>query len=70
MDLDQLTCSFFGLLETSDHRRLLGVSKNRNDQIAVDIALRRRIAQIYSHPRGRSEEASLVKKHREKVLQQ
>ncbi len=58
MNLDRLTCAFLNLPETNDHKRLLGVPKGRFDAMAVDSALRRRLAQILVHPAGRSKQAS------------
>lgn len=67
MDLDKIACFLLGVPETNDHRRILGVQKNRHDVIAIDTALRRRIAQLYSHPNGRTKEAADVKEYLEGI---
>ncbi len=67
MDLDKLACFLLGVPDTHDHRRILGVPKNRQDIMAIDTALRRRIAQLYSHPKGRTKEATDVKEYLEAI---
>ena len=67
MDLDKLSCFLLGIPDTNDHKRILGVPKNRHDVIAIDTALRRRVAQLYSHPNGRTKEASEVKEYLEGI---
>ena len=61
MNLDRLTCALLNLPDTNDHKRLLGVPKGRVDAIAVESALRRRLAQIQVHPAGRSSKATEVR---------
>jgi len=67
MDLDRLTCLLLGIPETNDHKRILGVPKGRNDHMAFDTALRRRIAQLYAHPSGRTKEAKAVRDYLQRI---
>ena len=67
MNLDRLTCAFLNLPDTNDHKRLLGVPKGRFDAIAVESALRRRLAQILVHPAGRSNQATDVRSFLQRI---
>ena len=62
MNRDQLACLLLGISETNDHRRILGISTDRHDHMAIETALRRRIAQLYAHPSGRTKEAQEIRK--------
>ena len=59
--LINLTSEFLGIPETDDPRLILGITTGRTDQIAINNALRRRLAQLHVHPSGHSIEADEVR---------
>jgi len=52
MTIEKQTSELLGIPQTSDRRVLLGIAKGRRDRIAIQNALRRRLAQIQVHPEG------------------
>ena len=63
MNRDQLACLLLGIPDSNDHRRILGIPKDRFDHMSIETALRRRIAQLYAHPSGRTKEAQEIRKY-------
>jgi len=56
-----ITAEFLGIPETDDPRLILGITTDRTDHIAINTALRRRLAQLHVHPSGHSQEANSVR---------
>lgn len=52
---------FLGVPEQADPFVLLGLKPDHADALAVDEALRRRLAEVFRHPDGRSEDAEVVR---------
>ena len=61
MTFEHRTSELLGIPTTNDFRLLLGIRKGRTDRIAIQNALRRRLAQLHVHPLGHTEEASKVR---------
>ena len=61
VSLERETSEFLGIPITTDYRLLLGITRGRNDRIAIYNALRRRLAQLHVHPNGFTDEANKVR---------
>ena len=67
MELDLQTAEFFGITSSTDSRSLLGVTTGRTDHIAINNALRRRLAQLHVHPNGNSPEADRIREYLKQI---
>ena len=70
MDLNRTTSEILGIPFTEDPRLILGVTTGRTDHIAINNALRRRLAQLHVHPSGHSEEAGKVREYLQSIAKQ
>ena len=66
-DLNELTCEFFGLPNTDDPYRLLGISVRTPDSDSVKKAKRIRDWQWHAKPKIDLEEADAIKQHIKKI---